>query len=155
MYVLIFLLWIVFNGNITLEILLFGLVLSAAVYAFTCKFLDWSLKKDLIWLKRSGLFLHYIVVLIMEIAKANFATIRITFLAKYVKEPVLVTFQTTIKGKFLRVLLANSITLTPGTITVSLEDDVYVVHCLDKDFAQGMENSIFVRLLEKMEKVGV
>ena len=35
----------------------------------------------------------------------------------------------------LRVLLANSITLTPGTITVSLEDDTYVVHALDKDFA--------------------
>lgn len=155
MYLLIFLLWIVFNAKITLEIIIIGLLLSAAVYAFTCKFLDWSIKKDLIWLKRSGLFLQYIVVLIIEIVKANFATVKIAFSAKYVKEPVLVTFRTNIKGKFLRVLLANSITLTPGTITVSLEEDVYVVHCLDKDFAEGMENSIFVQLLEKMEKVGV
>lgn len=33
-------------------------------------------------------------------------------------------------------MLANSITLTPGTITVSLEDDEYVVHCLDKELAE-------------------
>ena len=70
------------------------------------------------------------------------------------EEPVLVTFQTKIKSPFLRVLLANSITLTPGTITVSLEDDTYVVHALDKDFAEGIENSVFVRMLEKAERIG-
>lgn len=155
MYVLIFLLWIIFNANITLEIIIFGLVLSAFVYWFTCKFLEWSPKKDLLWLKRGGLFIEYLVVLVIEIIKANFATIKMAFSSKYVKEPVLVTFKTHIKGNFLRVLLANSITLTPGTITVALEDDVFTVHCLDKDFAEGMEDSVFVKILEKMEKVGV
>ena len=51
-----------------------------------------------------------------------------------------------------RVLLANSITLTPGTITVSQEGDEYVVHCLDKSFAEGLDNSIFVTLLQKLEE---
>lgn len=155
MYLIIFLLWMIFNANITLEIIIFGVVLSAAVYAFTCKFLDWSPKKDLLWLKRSGLFIQYLVVLVIEIVKANFATMKIAFSSKYVKEPVVVTFKTKLKGQFLRVLLANSITLTPGTITVSLEDDELVVHCLDKDFSEGIEDSIFEQLLEKMEKVGV
>ena len=50
-------------------------------------------------------------------------------------------------------LLANSITLTPGTITVSVEDDRFCVHCLDKELAEGMEDSVFVKLLEEMEEV--
>ena len=50
-------------------------------------------------------------------------------------------------------VLANSITLTPGTITVGLEGQEFYVHCLDKELAEGMENSIFVELLEKMEAV--
>ena len=35
MYFLYFLLWVIFNGNFTLEICLFGIVIAAAVFAFT------------------------------------------------------------------------------------------------------------------------
>ena len=50
-------------------------------------------------------------------------------------------------------MLANSITLTPGTITVSLEGDTYCVHCLDKSMAEGIESSIFVQKLHRIEEV--
>jgi len=48
-------------------------------------------------------------------------------------------------------LLANSITLTPGTITVSLDDDEYTIHCLDASLAEGLENSEFEKALMKLE----
>ena len=51
--------------------------------------------------------------------------------------------------------LANSITLTPGTITVSLEENRYVIHCLDKSFSEGLNESSFVRLLARMEEVAL
>ena len=70
-------------------------------------------------------------------------------------EPVIVTFQVPIKSRTLRVILANSITLTPGNITVSMTEDEYVVHCLDKDFSKGLEDSVFVQILQKMEKAGM
>ena len=155
MYLFIFLLWIIFNGNITCEIVLFGLVLSAGVYFFMCRFLDWSIKRDLLLFKRGGLLLWYFCVLLVEIVKANYATIRLVFSGKYEIEPVIVTFQVPIKSRTLRVLLANSITLTPGNITVSMTEDEYVVHCLDKDFSKGLDQSIFVQILQKMEKVGI
>ena len=60
-------------------------------------------------------------------------------------------FDTDFKTGLARVLLANSITLTPGTITVSVEDDRFCVHCLDKELAEGMETSVFVKLLKEME----
>ena len=52
-----------------------------------------------------------------------------------------------------KVVLANSITLTPGTITVSVENDSFCVHCLDRELAEGMEDSVFVELLLEMEAV--
>jgi multicomponent Na+:H+ antiporter subunit E len=66
---------------------------------------------------------------------------------------VIVHVHARLKTETARVILANSITLTPGTITVSLTDDHLLVHCLDKSLAEGMEDSVFVRLLQKMEEI--
>lgn len=152
MYILFFLIWIIFNGNITLEITVFGLVIAALMYAFVCKFMDFSVKKDKLYCKKIFRILQYVGVLIWEITKANFAVIRLITSSRYELEPVLVHFKTDLKTRQARIILANSITLTPGTITVTLQEDEYVVHCLDKDLAQGMNHSIFVELLEKLER---
>ena len=68
-------------------------------------------------------------------------------------EPVIVKVHTNLKTETAKVILANSITLTPGTITVSLTGQELLVHCLDKSLAEGMEDSAFVKLLEEMEGV--
>lgn len=152
MYIIFFLIWIIFNGAVTLEITVFGLVIAAAMYVFVCKFMGFSIKKDITYCKKIFYILHYVVVLVWEIIKANFAVIKLIMSSRYDLEPVLVHFKTDLKTRQARVVLANSITLTPGTITVSLEGDEYIVHCLDKELAKGMNHSIFVELLEKMER---
>ena len=67
---------------------------------------------------------------------------------------MLVTFRTGLKTDLARTVLANSITLTPGTITVSISEEELVVHCLDKSLAEGMEQSKFVKMLQRMERGG-
>ena len=57
-----------------------------------------------------------------------------------------------IESEFLRFVLANSITLTPGTITVDVDDNHFCVHALDYTLAEGVENSVFIKLLKKMEE---
>ena len=151
MYILFFLLWVIFNGQVTLEIVLFGIVIAGAVYAFCCKFLDYSTRKDWIILRKSGYIIAYLGVLIWEIVKANAATLTFIVSPHVRVQPVIVRFKTDLKTKTARVLLANSITLTPGTITVSLQDNVYTVHCLDKQFGEGLSDSTFVWLLHKIE----
>lgn len=153
MFFVFLIMWIIFNGNLTMEIFLFGIGIAALMYAFICKFMDFSLQKDIIFFNQIILFLKYIVVLITEILKANMATMKLLFSEKDEIEPVLVRFRTNLKTKMARVILANSITLTPGTITVSLEGDELQVHCLDKTLAEDLENCIFVKELEKIEKV--
>lgn len=63
-----------------------------------------------------------------------------------------VTFKTKLKSDFTRMLLANSITLTPGTITVSLKGDEYTIHCLDESLSEGLENSDFEKALMKLDE---
>lgn len=152
MYLMYFILWIIFNGAITWEICLFGLVTAGAVFAFTCKFMDYSIEKEKHLLKKGFQMLRYIFVLVKEIVKANFAVIHLILSEREEIEPALVTFEAEMETDPGRAFLANAITLTPGTITVSLEGSRYLVHCLDESMAEGMDRSVFVELLEELEK---
>lgn len=152
MFVLFFLIWVIFNGQLTAEIAVFGVVIAGVMYLFLCKFLNYSPRRDLFLLKKSPLLIRYIFTLIIEIIKANLTVFRLIYTAEYELEPAIVHFQTDLRSTFARVLLANSITLTPGTITVSLQDNEYKVHCLDKELAEGIASSVFVELLRKIEE---
>lgn len=149
---LYFVLWVIFNGNITLEICLFGLVIAAVIFAFTCKFMDYSVAKEKHLIRKSGQFLRYAGVLVAEIIKANFEVIHMILSEREELEPVLVSFHSDMKTTGGKALLANAITLTPGTITVTLENSDYVVHCLDESLAEGMDHSVFVQMLTKLEQ---
>lgn len=149
---LFFIVWIIFNGRVTLEIVLFGIAISGLMFAFVCKFMDYSMEKERKFYKKFPLFCKYAVLLVKEIIKANLAVCYLIPTRREVTEPVLVKVHTNLKTETARVILANSITLTPGTITVSLAGQELLVHCLDKSLAEGMEDSEFVRLLEAMEE---
>ena len=46
MLALFFLVWVIFNGRLTLEIAVFGIAVSIAVFAFVCKYMDYSLQRE-------------------------------------------------------------------------------------------------------------
>lgn len=147
-----FLLWVIYNGSFTLEICIFGVVISAALFAFTCKFMDYSLKKEIRFYKKLFLFARYIFLLVKEIVKANFGVIHMILSQREEIQPKLVTFHSDLRSATGKALLANAITLTPGTITVTLEGNQYTVHCLDESLAEGMNDSAFVDYIKKMEE---
>ncbi len=151
MYILFYLFWIILNGRITVEIAVTGLFVAGLLYLFMCKFLGWNVQKDIYSLKFIIFMINYLCVLIVEIVKSALATIAIIFNEKVEKQPVVVSFDVDIKSPVLRVLLANSITLTPGTITVNLEGKRFTVHALDESFADGIEDSVFVKMIKDME----
>lgn len=151
MLFLLFFVWLVLNGRVTLEICILGAIITAAVFWFICRFMGYSLKKEILLLRLIPLLLQYGWVLVKEIVKANMSVLKIITTAELEPEPALVYFDTKLRTGLAKVMLANSITLTPGTITVSLEDNHFCVHCLDVELAEGMEDSVFVELLEKME----
>ena len=153
MLLLFFLIWVVFNGRLTLEIALFGIAVAVAVFAFICRFMDYSLQKERSFYKKLPLFLQYLFCLVKDIIVSNIAVSHMILTRRETMEPVLVHVHADLKTETARVMLANSITLTPGTITGAMTEDDLLVHCLDKSLSEGMEDSTFVRLLQKLEEV--
>lgn len=152
MFILFFLIWVIFNGQLTAEIAAFGVVIAGVMYWFLCRFLNYSPRYDLFLWRKAPLLAQYMLTLVWEILKANLSVFRLIYTAEYELEPAVVHFKTSLHSTFARVLLANSITLTPGTITVALSGSEYTVHCLDKELAEGISSSVFVTLLEKIEE---
>lgn len=152
MCLFLFLLWIVLNGRVTVEICLIGVVLTAAIYAFCVYALGYHPKHERKILRRLAMYAVYIVMLVWEIFKANFAVLRVILKKPHHYEPGIVRLRVPLKENISRVLLSNSITLTPGTVTVTQEGDEYLVLCLNKDDAQSIPEWSLVKYLRKVEE---
>ena len=152
MFLLYFLLWIVFNGRVTLEICLFGLAIAGALLAFSCRFVDYSLARERRVYRNGFLFLRYCGLLVTEIVRANVSAIRMILTQREEIEPVLVSFETDLQSQVGKALLATAIPLTPGTITVTLEGSEYTVHCLDESMAEGLQEGGFAAYIRKFEE---
>lgn len=151
MFICFFALWVVLNGKWTTEIGVFGLVFAALAYAFTWKYMGYSPKVDIALVRRVPSALRYGVNLVVEIIKANLTVCKMILKPEFVPEPQLVQFDVDLKKNRHLVALANSITLTPGTITVDLHDNHFLVHALDASLVDGLDDGGFVQQLMQME----
>ncbi len=151
MLFLLLLFWIVLNGKFTWEIFTIGALICAALYLFLYRFMGYSPKKELAVAKKIPSLLLYLVILIKEVIVANCKVIYFIYNSKLEVEPRVVYFRRKFKSESHKTMLAQSITLTPGTITINLDGSKYTVHCLDKDMALGLGDSVFVKQLKKME----
>jgi len=101
-------------------------------------------------------FLAYLPWLLSRIIMANVQVAYLVLHPKMPIEPVLFLFRTQMRKGIAQVTLANSITLTPGTVTVDLENGKYIIHTLKPPLAQElveakMQNKVAKVYLEKKE----
>ena len=91
--------------------------------------------------------------LIVEIIKANLATIRV-ILSRNCNQvrPQIFHFDSGLNRGFTQTILANSITITPGTYTAGIQNGTLTVHALNEEFAGGTPGSDLNRRLIAMEK---
>lgn len=82
---------------------------------------------------RFGRFLVFIPVLLYEIVKANLAISALILHPQLPIDPVLDTVETDTTEPLERMVLANSITLTPGTVVVDVDETTYTVHALNRE----------------------
>ena len=83
--------------------------------------------------------------LLWEIALANLHVAYLVLHPRLPVDPILVEFETSLHSESAQVLLAQSITLTPGTVTVDVSDGRFIVHCLSAKSTQGMEDGVIQR----------
>ena len=151
MFLFCLLLWILFNGRITAEILIFGVVIAACIYGIFCALFGYSFEKDMALVRKLPGILSLAGSLLVEIIRANLAVTKMIY-SKKKPAGCYVRFKPALNTRAAQVTLADCITLTPGTITGLLEDGEYTVHCLDESFTQGISDSVFVRHLKTIEK---
>lgn len=144
MYILLFCFWLLLNGRLTAEICLLGLAVTGALAWLEYALFGYRPKQELRAVRKAPLFLAYVFVLVWEIIKANFQVSKYVLFQKYKITPKLVTFRTDLRTDFGRFLLANSITLTPGTITMEVTEqdgqNYFYVHWIDAS-ADGEEGT--------------
>ena len=97
-------------------------------------------------------FALYFPWLMVEIAKSNWAVVKACLKADLDIAPALVKVKTACESDLAKVTFANSITLTPGTVTVEVEETGFLVHALTEEFAdQDAFRDIERRTIEAVE----
>ena len=75
---------------------------------------------------------------IWEIIKANYDVAKIILHPRLPIDPEIVEYRTYLPGDLPRTVFSDSITLTPGTVTVELEEDLLKTHCLCPYHQEGL-----------------
>lgn len=151
MIIFFFLLWLILNGRVTVELILLGIPISALVLLLANRAVGYTVKTDIRIMRNLPVFFLYTLNLVAEILKASAAVMGVVLDPSKKPEPVIVEFHSGLKTELQNVLLANSITLTPGTYTLFQEGDHFVVHCLKREYGEGMEESSFVKYLRLLD----
>jgi len=145
--------WILLSGKFDLFHLILGVISSALVSFLSSDILMHDAKKN-DRLAIAFRFTAYIPWLLYQIV---LSTLHVAFLALHPKiidqiDPTIVTFKTKLKSNIAQVALANSITLTPGTITIRIEDGIYYVHAISRKAAAGLPGEMEDRLAWVFER---
>ncbi len=130
LWLTLLLIWIIANGTLAYDTLLTGVVITAAIaFAFAAfsrvySVIRWSPKVI-------AYYLMYLAVFLIELTKANFNVMRLVFSPRITIEPGIVEIKTRLKSPIGRLALANSITLTPGTLVVDIKGDSLFIHWIN------------------------
>jgi multicomponent Na+:H+ antiporter subunit E len=97
---------------------------------------------------RSALYLPW---LMWEVVKANLDVVRRILSPRLPIEPNLIRLRAGQRTDLGRVIYANSITLTPGTVSIELHGEEIVVHALTREAARGVESGEMDRRVRRLE----
>lgn len=147
-FILLLVNWIIFSGVLDAFHLGLGVI--------CCGFVAW-LSTDLVFGNTSkGLrarlveafrFIGYAAWLLWQVVLANIHVLKLAFSQnERATHPRIIRFRTSLKSDFARYVFANSITLTPGTVTMSLVGDEFVVHAIDKAVADELPGEMEKRV---------
>lgn len=148
-FILMFITWIVLSGKFDGLLIGLGLISSFLTAWFFHDLLFPGVAPGYfgVFFK----FVRYMPWLMLEIIKANFHLLKIVFHPRMNEliDPHIIQFKTGLKSDLSVTTLANSITLTPGTITVTANaDGQFRVHAIDKPSAEALPGAMLDRVAD-------
>jgi len=144
--------WVVLSGKLDGFHLTLG-VLSSLMVAYVSHDLLIFGGERRSWVRGFFGLVLYLPWLFWEII---LATLHVAYVALHphmydLIDPQIIRFRTDLKKPISKVALAQSITLTPGTITVDIEDDEFIVYALTQSAADGCPGSLERRVAKALE----
>ncbi len=126
----LFLVWLAFTSTLAEQEVYVGIGTSFLIALMTSKFLK-CCTFYFLCPKRLFYMIVYILVFIRELLKANFDVARRVISPSLPINPGIIKFKTNLKSDYAKMVLANSMTLTPGTLSIDIIDDTFYVHWID------------------------
>jgi multicomponent Na+:H+ antiporter subunit E len=134
---ILFVFWIVLSGKFDLFHMSLGVICSGIVSFISHDLLFANVRvgdiRLMLWR-----FVTYIPWLLYQILLANFHVASLVLSPRMPIFPQVVRFKTKLESDMSWVTLANSITLTPGTITMDIREREFFVHALSKKVADDL-----------------
>ncbi len=142
--VLLFCMWLILSGNFQIANILVGMGVSFSVALLYTKLFPQT-KFEMI--NPYWLFI-YILVLAKNLIISNIQIAKRTLSRDMKLAPAIVAVKTELKSDWKKLLLANSITLTPGTLTLDIKDDMLYIHVIE--FRDGDSKESITKEFERV-----
>ncbi len=136
--VLLFALWMVLTYNVQIFNIVVGLAVSFSIALLYTKLFTHKSFEFIspVW------FMVYLYVLLKNLILSNLQISK-RILSKDMKlSPAIVAVKTNLESDWKKLLLANSITLTPGTLTLDIKDDMLFIHVIEYHEGSNKESII-------------
>lgn len=150
----LFIFWLILSGDDHPFAIALGLAISVCIVILNRKLIFDEYDRKLSFRKVGHLFV-FIFVLIKEIWIANIDVAKLVLSRDLKIEPSFFVLKHRLTSNNLKVLYANAITLTPGTLTVDLDEDTFLVHALTTKAGEGLVGSALEKAIEALEDVHV
>jgi len=141
--------WIIFSGLLDGFHLTLGVISCVVVSLISTRALFPAGGTPLsVLIVRGGRFAIYLGWLIKEIVMANLHVFALAMMPGGMRQmhPEMVSIHVRLKSQAARYVLANSITLTPGTVSVKIDGDQLLVHSISRKTTEGLESDMEQRI---------
>lgn len=148
--------WVILSGMFDAFHLTLGVISCVLVALFSGEMLFEGLKIEVRARQVFGMFVYtpwLVWAIVLSSLEVAYVVLHPKMLDKM--DPQLIRFKTKLKSNFARVTFAQSITLTPGTITVSMQDDEMTVYALTRNAAESLPGEMERRIARALEPGGV
>lgn len=154
LFAFLILLWLLLTSSFNFEEVIIG-ILICSILTLSLGSYYFKLGLPPLSVKRFVLFIAYLGVLLWEVMKANLDVAYRVLHPKMPIKPGIVIIKTRLKQNIAKMILANSITLTPGTFTLDVSGNRLVIHWInvrtkDTNEATKIIGRKFEKYLEKI-----
>ena len=148
----LFALWLLLSGHYTPLFFILGAI-STAISVFFAHRMDVFDEEGVPVIHLSRKIWTYLPWLVWEVARSNVAVARIVLSPSMRISPTVIRFRARQRTDLGRVIMANSVTMTPGTITVAVAGNDLHVHALYRAAIDGIEEGVMNRKVAELERV--